>query len=191
MDPVWWAEMCDLLMPFMASCFDVVCSVYVYTYAPVGGLLWSSPGIHFSFTLLLLSSDSTKFSGASGTSGNQPNKVAFSERKEKKHTHTHKKKKTHTHRHQSLQARKAKAKNVQSSCPKSQRMWNDLNLWRFCVYHCEMSAVSCTTAMGGRGWFSGLSEMLLRNKGKHCIFCTPDPFTNIILFFLCFDHEKK
>lgn len=33
-------------------------------------LLWSPPGIHLSFTLLLLCSDSTKLSGASGTSEN-------------------------------------------------------------------------------------------------------------------------
>ena len=44
---------------------------------PVVELLWSSPGIHFSLTLLLLCSDSTKYSGASGTSENHHNNTAF------------------------------------------------------------------------------------------------------------------
>lgn len=44
---------------------------------PVVELLWSSPGIHFSFTLLLLCSDSTKYSGASGTSENHQNNTAL------------------------------------------------------------------------------------------------------------------
>lgn len=44
---------------------------------PVVELLWSSPGIHFSFTLLLLCSDSTKFSGASGTSENHHNNIGL------------------------------------------------------------------------------------------------------------------
>lgn len=74
---------------------------------PVVVLLWSSPGIHFSFTLLLLCSDSTKYSGASGTSENHHNNMALE-----------------NHRHINLcsknikiNKKKAKGTNVQSNHP--------------------------------------------------------------------------
>lgn len=54
---------------------------------PVVELLWSSPGTHFSVTFLPLWSDSTKFSGASGTSENHRNGTAFRKRKQKSQGH--------------------------------------------------------------------------------------------------------
>lgn len=55
--------------------------MHVCLVIPVIELLWSSPGVHFSFTLLLLWSDRTKFSGASGTSENHDGFI-------KSYTHT-------------------------------------------------------------------------------------------------------
>lgn len=68
-----------------AGSTDSVCNIlYMLTpadadslFLPVVELLWSSPGIHFSFTLLLLCSDKTKYSGASGTSENHHNNMAL------------------------------------------------------------------------------------------------------------------
>lgn len=62
------------------ACVQAVCGVCSGKWMallPVVELLWSSPGIHFSFTLLSLCSDSTKFSGASGTSKKRHDNIAL------------------------------------------------------------------------------------------------------------------
>lgn len=87
-----------ILISFTTRCTHSVCTVYDTcthrcSLLPVVELLWSSPGIHFSFTLLLLCSDSTKFSGASGTSENQHNNMTLE-----------------NHRHINLCSEKKKAK---------------------------------------------------------------------------------
>lgn len=116
-----------ILMAFAARCTDSLCAVCPDTcthgrsFLPVVELLWSSPGTHFSVTFLPLRSDSTKFSGASGTSENHRNGTAFRKRK-KNHRET-----------RSLQ----QEKDPGSKCsigPRSQRMWNKLH--RCAARHC-------------------------------------------------------
>lgn len=80
-----------ILMAFATRCTDPLCAVCPDTcthgcsFLPVVELLWSSPGTHFSVTFLPLRSDSTKFSGASGTSENHCNGTAFRKRKSQGH----------------------------------------------------------------------------------------------------------
>lgn len=68
------AQKCVMLMLWPTSNWLNVLHCIVL---PVIELLWSSPGIHLSLTLLLLCSESCKTSGASGTSENHPNYIGF------------------------------------------------------------------------------------------------------------------
>lgn len=104
---------------------------------PVVELLWSSPGIHFSFTLLLLRSDNTKFSGASGTSENHHNNMAL----EKK-----------SHRHINLYSRKKKAK--RTNFQESQRMWKELHRCIACCYLFKTFKMSTVSQQRAIVWHS-------------------------------------